>query len=198
MLPDFPKIKEELLARAAAYIEHLVRQEPLLADVPRIHHFEGSDMQTTPSVGPVQSGGYERYSSPNFHVATDEIIGKGHVAFFEHLQALAEDLKAHQVRTMLTRVGESADAIGNVVHAGGRPYGPDVFLEALETITIPFDEDGTPQMPRMVVSPEVAAYVRAHATEWEADPAFRERHAKILRRKREEWDDRERHRELVE
>ena len=198
MLPDFPKIKQELLARAVAYVEHLVRQEPLLSEIRRVHHFEGDEMLTTPSPGPAQASGYEHYQSANFHLTAAEVIAKGPDAFFEHLQTLADELRAQQVRTMLERVGQAADAVGNVVNAAGRPYGPDVLLEALETIEIAFNEDGTPQMPRMIVSPEIAAYIRAHAAEWEADPMFRERHARILQRKREEWDDRERHRELVD
>ena len=155
-------------------------------------------MRTQPSTGPVQSSGYEHYTSANIEVPTDAIIEQGPAAFFEQVRMLAEDLKAHQVRTMLARVGEAADSVGNVVHGGGQPYGPDLFFEMLEKITISFDEDGNPQMPMAVVSPETAAYIRAHAAAWEADPAFRERHARILQRKREEWDDRERHRELVD
>ncbi|MGA9624470.1 MAG: hypothetical protein WBL65_18230 [Bryobacteraceae bacterium] len=198
MLPDFPKVKEVLVAHARAQIEQVIRQEPILRGIRRVHHFEGSEMRTQPSTGPVQSSGYEHYTSANIEVPTDAIIEQGPAAFFEQVRMLAEDLKAHQVRTMLARVGEAADSVGNVVHGGGQPYGPDLFFEMLEKITISFDEDGNPQMPMAVVSPETAAYIRAHAAAWEADPAFRERHARILQRKREEWDDRERHRELVD
>jgi cytochrome c556 len=99
---------------------------------------------------------------------------------------------------MLGIATETAESVGNVVHGGERPYDPDLFLEMLEKVSISFDEDGNPQMPTAFVSPETGAHIRAHAAEWEADTAFRERHAKILQRKREEWDDRERHRELVD
>jgi hypothetical protein len=198
MLPDFPTIKQALLAQAAAYVDQLVRQEPVLRDIRRIHHFEGGDMLTQPATGAQEPAGYQHFTSADIRVETETIIEKGPGAFFEQLQALAEDLKTHQVRTMLARVGEAADAVGNIVHARGQPFGPDLLLQALETITIRFDENGTPQMPSMVVSEEWAAYIRAHAAEWEADPSFRERHAKILERKRQEWDDRERHRELVD
>jgi hypothetical protein len=198
MLPDFPKVKEVLVAHATAYVEQLIRQEPILRSIRRVHHFEGSEMRTQPSTGPVHSSEYERYTSANIDVPTDAIIAQGPAAFLKQIRVLAEDLKAHQVRTLLSRVSEAADSVGNVVHAGGQPYGPDLFLEMLEKISISFDEDGNPQMPMAVVSPETGAYIRAHAAAWEADPAFRERHARILQRKREEWDDRERHRELVD
>jgi hypothetical protein len=52
-------------------------------------------MSTRPSAGPVQAGGYQRYTSPGIHVEPDTIIEKGPVAFFEKLHVLAEDLKAH-------------------------------------------------------------------------------------------------------
>lgn len=57
MLPDFPKVKEILIAHATAYIEQLVRQEPILRGVRQVHHFEGSEIHTRPSSGPMQSSG---------------------------------------------------------------------------------------------------------------------------------------------
>lgn len=121
MLPDFPKIKQSLFARAAAYVEHLVRQEPLLRDIPRVHHFEGADMLTELATRSAQRGGYEHFRSANIEVDTDAIIDKGPVAFFERLQLVAEDLKAHQVHTLLARAGEAADSVGNTIHTRGRP-----------------------------------------------------------------------------
>jgi hypothetical protein len=35
MLPDFPKVKEVLVAHATAYIEQRIRQEPLLRGIRR-------------------------------------------------------------------------------------------------------------------------------------------------------------------
>jgi hypothetical protein len=198
MLPDFPTIKDALLMQAKAYIEHLVKQEPVLREIRQVQHFEGSEMLTQPELGAPQVGAYDHFTSSKVFVSRDTIIEQGPAAWFEQLKTLAEELKAHQVRTMLERVGDAAAAVGNTVSAGGQPYRPDLFLEMLEKITIPFDDQGNPQMPICVVSPETAAHIRAHAQEWEADPEFRQRHAKILQRKREEWDDRESNRQLVD
>jgi hypothetical protein len=198
MLPDFPQVKEVLLARVTAYIEQLVRQEPILRGIRQVHHFEGSEMHTQPSTGPVQSSGYEHYKSAKVEVSREAIIERGPNALIEQFRVLAEELKAHQVSTLLDCAGKAAESVGNVVHGSGQPYSPELIFEMLEKITIAFDDDGNPDMPQAFISPETGAYIRAHAAEWEADPAFRERHAKILQRKREEWDDRERHRELVD
>jgi glucose-6-phosphate dehydrogenase assembly protein OpcA len=186
------------VTQAAAYVENLIRQEPILRGIRRVRHFEGNTMSTCPETGPPHSSGYQLISSNNIEISREETIERGPTALFERLATVAEELKARQVRTMLELAGEAAKSVGNDIHVTDRSYGPEVFLEMLERISITFDEDGNPHMPTAVVSPEMGDHIRAHAQDWEANQVFRDRHAKILQRKKEEWDDRESNRQLVE
>lgn len=62
---------------------------------------------------------------------------------------LAEQLVGHFVKT----ISKVTEGTGNVVKAGGRPFGFDVFYEALERIECSLDENDELVMPSIMMNP---------------------------------------------
>jgi len=90
-------------------------------------------------------------------------------------------------------VGRLSDAAGNSIDAKGRPVSHELLLEMLEKMDIEFEDDGKPNMPTLVVNPEMADALR------KLPPPTAEqekKHRDLMERKRQEYNDRKRHRKL--
>ena len=111
--------------------------------------------------------------------------------------AVIHDAADQHVRQVMPHIFESigriTDATGNKIDAGGRPFSPELLLEALEKIEWSFDEDGEPIMPTLVMSPDMAEKVsQLPPLTPEQEQAF----ADLKERKRAEYRARRRHRKL--
>jgi hypothetical protein len=93
---------------------------------------------------------------------------------------------------------EETTRAGNAIDAGGKPFDPDMMWDGIEKMDIDFDErSGEPEMPTIVVHPDMMKAIAQKIPEWEADPALQKRRIEVLRKKKEEWRDRESRRKLV-
>jgi hypothetical protein len=115
----------------------------------------------------------------------------------EGLLAVIADVADQHVRSFMPQLFEAidriTDATGNKIVAAGRPFSPELLLEALETIEWSFDDDGEPVMPTLVMSPEMAESVsRLPPLTVEQEQAF----ADLKERKRAEYLASRRHRKL--
>lgn len=92
----------------------------------------------------------------------------------------ADQFVASIMPSIFEHISAICDATGNVVSAKGRSYW-DAMLEALETISITFDEDGNPSLPSTFMSPENAEEI--------GDPpeGYEHRCNEIIARRRDEW-----------
>ena len=82
--------------------------------------------------------------------------------------------------------------------AGGKPFHPEMLLEAIERMPIEFDDKGNPKLPTITMNPAQMERIKDKLTEWESDSVLRDRYEAIMRKKREEWLDRESNRKLVD
>jgi hypothetical protein len=48
-------------------------------------------------------------------------------------------------------MSEGVEKVGNKIDGGGRPFSPDLFLEALEKVWMKFDQSGNPKMPSLII-----------------------------------------------
>jgi len=197
MLPDFPKIKGKFREAINRYLQDLVRQEPLLSQFRQERHFEGNKMSWKTVEGESKESSYEEISG-ELSVQREDVIAKGPVAFIENIQSIAEEMKRQQATFMLHKFKEVTDRTGQVVNGKGQPFTHELFMEALERIQIDFDEQGKPYLPTVFVPPEMAAKLKEKIPEWEANPEYTKRFEQLIERKRQEWNDRESHRKLVD
>lgn len=89
-------------------------------------------------------------------------------------------------------LSEICEAGGQVVDGKGQPFSFDLFLELLEKIDITFEEDGTPNMPTMVVNPKMREVI-------EKNPPTKEQEKKVeelINKKRDDFFAKKRTRRL--
>jgi len=89
--------------------------------------------------------------------------------------------------------GRLSQAAGTATDAGGEKLSHRLILQSLDKMDISFDAAGNPEMPTMVMSPDMAVQLGRlpPPTEQEVN-AFNE----LIERKRREFNDRKRHRKL--
>lgn len=74
---------------------------------------------------------------------------------FKALEKAAEDM-ARQTETMFfQKADESTRSVGNVLDAGGRPFDPQMLLDMLDSVQVEFDENGKPELPTIVLHPDL-------------------------------------------
>ncbi len=90
-------------------------------------------------------------------------------------------------------LSRTSQAAGTATDCGGKPFSFELYLASLEKIDIEFDEKGNPELPSLIVSPELAERLRAM-------PAFTSEQKKLLddliEKKRREYNARRRSRNL--
>ena len=197
MLPDFPKIKERFVEAINNYLEILIRQEPFLSQIREEQHFEGNKTSSKDENEELYQSAYKEISS-KIPINREDVIVKGPMAFVENIQNMAEEIKKKKAKFVFDNLKEITSKTGNVVNGKGQPFSFDIFMEMLNKISIAFDDQGNPDWPTLVVSPEMGAKLREKFPEWESNPDYKKRFENIIKRKRKEWNDRESYRKLVD
>ena len=131
-------------------------------------------------------------SEMSFTLHQAEIVNSNFEALVLNLDDAADQgLKSlmPQVFAYLSRV---CAATGNVIDGGGQPISFDHVLDMLDKIQIDFDKAGNPQMPTMVLSPDLFEKLRMRPPTQEQI----KRRDEIIKRKREEFDAQRRTRKI--
>jgi hypothetical protein len=81
--------------------------------------------------------------------------------------------------------------------AKGHKLTASLYLDMIDKIWLDFEPDGSPKLPTMVIHPDLRQRAQDISTELQTNPDYRDRFAKIIERKREEWRAREANRELA-
>lgn len=197
MLPDFPKTKRKLGEAIDKYLQYLIRQDPLLSEIREERHFEGNRMSSITENGQLGQSAYEEISA-GYSIRREDIIVKGPMAFVENIHSVAEKMKKQKAKLLFDKFKEVTDKTGNIVDAKGRPLTFKLLMQLLEKISIDFDDHGNPFLPTLVISPAMGAKLKHKLPEWEANPEYKKKLEELIARKREEWNDRESHRKLVD
>ena len=197
MLPDFPRIKHRWLSEWLRNARASLRQGPLMSQINTVHHFEGDALKTTDATGETEESTYKTLTDES-RIDCQDLINRGPDYLVARLEEIPEELKRQQSTLVFERIDEITTRTGNVVDAAGQDLTPDLYLRALENIDIDFSEDGDPQLPTLVASPELGERLKAKMREWETDQCYRRKRAELIKRKRQEWRVRESRRKLVD
>ena len=92
----------------------------------------------------------------------------------------------------------TAEEVGNVVDAKDQKLTPEIFLDAMRKISIPFDKDGNPKFNNMIVSEEMSDVWKNIIEEAEVNPKHKEEFNKIIEQKRKEYNAEQAGRKLVD
>lgn len=164
---------------------------PLLKEIPTeprpaIH----TSQVTLPSGEPLTNEPFEMKVAFRFNLS-DMVLGNID-AFTASAEASGREYGEQTMRQLLKYSGKVSDAMGNAVAGKGRRLGWAVILEVLEGLEIDFDENGEPELPKMISDKDISKVV-PYPPLTDADrPAYEA----LMARKRKEYDARRRRRTL--
>ena len=102
------------------------------------------------------------------------------------LEKSAETIGAQKAKMIYKTMEEATEKTGNVVTSKG-PMTVDDFFAALESIEIPFDDNGIPSFPRMIGSEAASKRLMEIQSEIRDSPKLQERFEGIVKSKRRKW-----------
>jgi hypothetical protein len=173
-----------------------MRQDPLFSMI-HVHHMNEGTAVEIDSPGfadhvEMQSVGFQG------QVPLDDLIRDGPAAYLNQAMQAAEAFIAAQHNMLFAKADEVTSRTGMVIDGKGMGFSPELLLEALERIEMSFSDSGQPQMPTIVMHPQLLATIREKIPIWETDPAFKKRYAELIERKRKVWIDRKNSRKLAD
>ena len=195
MLPDFPEEKQKLLNIWTDYLERKRNQlMGLFSMNEHFNHHEGNRWRIERSDGTISESEYNTVQG-DFSVSVDEAPTLTPEKIAAKLDTIADQMASEMTREIFATIEQAADEAGNSINAKGQPLTQDLFLELLSRIEIDFTKDGIPLMPTMVVPP---GFDKSVLDKWNNDPEMGKKHEEIMSKKREEWNEREARRKLVD
>jgi hypothetical protein len=87
----------------------------------------------------------------------------------------------------------TSEAAGTASHTGGKPFSFELYLAGLEKIDISFDEQGKPNLPTLIVGPDLGKQIRAMPP---LTPEQQKAMDDLIEKKRNEYNARRRNRKL--
>ena len=197
MLPRFPQsqktldtaYQKKIFEARALIIPHAVHPRTL----PIAEGKESNFQQIDGAIRPVEFK--NQIASANFEVKDGK--GMTREQFLFNANQLGEQLGEAMLRLVLGTIYEAADQSGNIINLNGGEFSKDDFLKIIEGTPHGFDRNGE-STNVLLVSPKIGDLLKAKEAEWSKDSVFVERVNVIKRKKREEFDEREARRRLVE
>ena len=163
---------------------------PLLKDIPTeprpaIH----TSQVTLPSGEALTNEPFEMKVAFRFNLSD---MVSGHIdAFTASAEASGREYGEQTMRQLLKYSGTISEAMGNAVAGKGRRFGWPVILEVLEGVEIDFDNNGEPELPKMISDRDSKVVPYPPLTD-----ADRPAYEAVMARKRKEYDARRRRRTL--
>jgi hypothetical protein len=197
MLPDLPELKGELHTfYMAEFRARLNAFLGIVSEAKRSFIVEGETTAIVRPDGAVEDATLRR-ASAEAAVSLDDVPTLDHAKVRVILSQMATEMASQISKGFFQEISDAVEKIGNVVHAEGNPPTADKVFEIWEKIHIAFNADGSPQMPSIVVGPELVEPMRKVITAIETDAALRARMDALMMKKFEEWRVREADRKLV-
>jgi hypothetical protein len=146
---------------------------------------------TMPSGEIIQSAPIEM--SAQFTFALEHIRSCDTDELAAQIDSIADQNLSVVMPRLFDLLSRTCGAAGTGTDAGGRPFSFELFLESLEKAEIQFDKEGAPEWPKLIVSPQLAEYIKRMPP-----PTVQQRKqlADLVERKRTEYNARRRNRNL--
>lgn len=110
----------------------------------------------------------------------------------------AKNIGGQMVKYYFQVLSTAAEEVGNVVDVKDQKPTPELFLDAMRKISIPFDKDGNPKLSNMTISEEASDAWRKIIEEVETNARYKEEIDKIIEQKKKEYDAEQAGRKLVD
>lgn len=197
MLPNFPKLKNKL---EKLYIQRMLKVQkesgsPVL-DVPRVKQFEGNKIIFRYPDGTTRELKMKKIES-GIKINLENVEKMEPDDIREQIDQLAQDAARQQAKIAYDEISKAAKSVGNVIDVKGKELSIDDFFNMIEKLWIDFDKNGKPNIPQIIGGEKAVKAFSKIMVQLETEPELNKRFEQILRKKREEWRDREASRKLV-
>lgn len=196
MLPDYPEIKKRIQTKFERLINEESKKGSFLSVIHEKRIYEGDLLESTSIDGYLDKREYVEISE-TFSVTKEEIIEKGFDAYFEQIPEIAQKIKDSKEKQIIAKIDEVTDRVGNVINGKSKSFAEN-YLEALEKMSISFDEYGFPIIPTFIVSSGFYEKSKDEFSAFYDDPVVQKKFEDIIHKKKGEWLDREDNRKLVD
>lgn len=198
MLPDFPSIKLQLARQhVRKFRSEMKAQMPLASRIKAVRIHEGDHFAFERDDGVIEKKQFTEVKKP--------IVVSPSLEFKETISALkreektaASELAELFERTLLAEVEETSTQVGNAIDMKGALLTAEAYLDAFGRVDVDFDIFGMPRFPMLVVHPSMAGVLRKELRRIGIEPALKTRAYELLKKKYEDWRDRESRRRLVD
>ena len=168
----------------------IFHKTPLLSSMKKQIHFEG-DGFSIQDEDDAKKSKYKEFSS-SFEISDDDLLNKGLIAYVGGILGAIEEMDKQGEKLVIERIGEATQKSGNIIKHNGK-LTPDDILKMYEMASISFDENGD------------HGYVffggddcKEAIEELNSNSEYIEKYEKIIEKKRQEWNDSEDNRKLVD
>ncbi len=192
MTPEYPRIsaglnwfyREYVRREVARYLGHL-------SEIRSVLQFEGTETVLTRADGTRENIGMVRIEAGGRVFTRSSTVD----TILTELSRLAVEMARQQSRSFYAAMDKVCEESGQTFDARGQRLDADLFLKALEMVEIDFDEEGRPQLPKLVVGggPEAVRTLLSQ----QDDPEVKRRFDALIADKYEAWRDREASRKLA-
>ena len=173
----------------SSIVDGMIGVDPVLGPIHSRTTGHAGPTRNVPGPNPVDHELTHFEASYEIHV--DDIRDTNVEVFIAAVCGVAEKYAEAMGKAFVHTISDVAEAVGNAIDAGGEPFTWDFFLDGLEKMEVPFDEDGQYRL-QVLINPETWRLLQAVEQTPEHEQRFRE----IMQRKRNEWDAQQRPRRL--
>lgn len=197
MLPDFPKLKKDLLNRLTYQMKQ--KQSELLNPLSQSGRsiiFEGDKFELIREDGSIDKIKIHKFEES---IETDpkDIKDMAPEAIVKKIDIISESLAQKQANVFFKEIEEGVKKVGNVVKVKGGQITPDDFFKMLKKIYVDFDELGQPYLPQIVAGKVAYESLVEMFKLMESDLKYNKQFSDIMETKKLEWNVRESNRKLV-
>lgn len=191
MLPDFPEIKLELADFANRYIRERIREHlgPLSA-IRSVFMHEGDGSILYPDSGPGRKIRAEP-SEVSTQVPNETMKAWTIEQIKVHLDGMALEMARQISRRTYDAIRAATQEAGTQNDLRGASLTAEAIIESFEKVEIPFKSDGSPILPQLHGSEQMAERMNAEIDRLKNDAVLRARFDDMIIRKRKEWYARE-------
>jgi hypothetical protein len=157
---------------------------------------EGRQMRYEQHGGWTVQEGFEEIGT-HFQVRVTDVPNLVGAKLDAKIEEIAQALISQSARAFYRKMDESCEKAGTAIDAGGKPFSPEMFLDAINTVEMDFGPDGKPTQS-FIIHPDMLPLIKKVMEQIENEPELKRRHAEILERQREAWAARESNRKLVD
>jgi hypothetical protein len=196
MLPDFVALKRQIVADRTGELRSAERRG-IASLAGHVRQHEGDRFTVVREDQSVHTSRYKEVELSATLKASD-LLSKGTTAIRDMMSELTDALEKEQTQTFEAVMKQATDEAGTATHAGGRPITAELIIETFEKMEFSFEDDGTWNMPTVVLHPAQEARARHELSRLDTDPVLNKRMKALVEKKREAWRVRETNRTLVD